>query len=157
MTLESPSCWRSRSTILKISRSHSRLLILVMFSHWALVTPAIVRACRCLVYCTGVPPPGIVSCTGTLYLWWHIAFCHYFASALLLDIVLLCMCMCKCTCMLCAGAVQVKVHVLCGCSFQVIWGVCACTRYIYIYFFPIFFLHVSCTVCFLCDVLCVHF
>ena len=133
MTLESRSCWRSRSTILEISRSDSRSWFLVMFLHWALVTPAIVRACRCLVYCTGGPPPEIVSCAGTLYSWRHIAFCHYFASALLLNVVLLCMCMCmcKCTCMSCAGA----VHLLCGFSFHVICGVCVCTRYIYIYIF----------------------
>ena len=105
MTLDGPSSWRTCSTILEIARSHSCSLFPVMFSHWALITPAIVRACRCLVYCTVGPPPGIVSCAGTLYLWRHIAFCHYFACAPLLDVVFLCVC--KCTCMSCAGAVQV--------------------------------------------------
>ena len=147
MTLDGPSSWRSRSKILEISRSPSRWLFLVMFSHWVLVTPAIVRACRCFVYCTGGPPPGIVSCAGTLYSWRHIAFCVYFACAPLLDVVLLCMCMCmcKCTCMSCAGAVQVQVLVLCGCSVQVFFGVRACMRYTFFFFFsPLFFLFYTC-------------
>ena len=73
---------------LEVTRSHSRSLFLVMFSNWALITPAIVRACR-------GPPPGIVSCAGTLYSWRRVAFCHYSACAALLDVVLLCMCMCS--------------------------------------------------------------
>ena len=133
MTLDGPSRWRTRSTILEFSRSHSRSLFLVMFSSWAIVTPASVRARRCLVYCTGGPPPGIVSCAGTLYSWRHVAFCHYSACAALLDVVLLCMCMCmcKCTCQSCAGAVQVQLHVMCGCSVQVYCGVSSCTRYFF--------------------------
>ena len=148
MTLDGLSRWRTRSTILKFPRCNSRSLFLAMVSHPALVTPVIVRACRCSVYCTGGPPPGIVSCAGTLYSWRRVAFCHYSACAALLDVVLLCMCMCmcmcKCACWSCAGAVHVQLHVLCGCSVQVYCGACACTRYIYIFFFIYFFsLHVS--------------
>ena len=107
MTLENPSCWRSRSTILEISRSHSCSLFLVMFSHWALVTPAIVMACRCLVYSTGGPPPEIVSYAGTLYLWRHIAFCHYFCQCMVAE---------RCIAVHVHVHVQVHVHVVCRCS-----------------------------------------
>ena len=35
----------------------------------ALVSPEVVRLCRCFVYCTGSPPPGMVSCAGIFYSW----------------------------------------------------------------------------------------
>ena len=156
LTLNIPSCWRSRSSTLEVPGSHSCLLFLVMFSHRELVAPAIVRICMYLVYCTGGPPPEIVSCAGAFYSWRHLAFCHYY---------------CQCTVAVSCVAVhvqvhvQVHVHVMCRCSagagawavrvqLQVMCGVCECTRYIFVSFF---FTRVYCTISFLCNGFCVHF
>ena len=141
MTLNGPSHWSGRLKILEFSRSHTRSLFLAMVSKLALVTPAVVRVCRCLVYCTGSPPPGIVSCVGILYLWRRVCLLPYSACAALLDIIVVCMCMwlcmCKCMCWSCAGAVHVQLYVLCGCSVQVYCVACMCTN------FGIFFPHMS--------------
>ena len=122
MTLDGPSHWSARSKILEFSRSHTRSLFLAMVSNLALVTPAVVRVCKCLVYCTGGPPPGVVSCAGTLYSWRCVCLLPYSACAALLDVILMrmCMwlCMCKYTCWSCAGAMHVQLRVLCGCSVQ---------------------------------------
>ena len=151
MTLNGPIHWSARSKILKFSRSHTHSLFLAMVSNLALVKPAVVRACRCLVYCTGSLPPGVVNCAGTLYSWRRVCFLPYSACAALLDVILMCMCMwlcmCKCTCCSCAGAVHVHLHALCVCSVQVYCGACTCMNFcfFFIYFSSLFIfsLHVS--------------
>ena len=77
LILKIPGFWRSRSSSLEIPGPHSRSLFLVMFSHRELVSPAVVRVCRYLLYCTGGPPLEIVSCAGAFYSWRHIAFCPF--------------------------------------------------------------------------------
>ena len=129
LTLELQSHWRSRSSTLEIPSSHSRSLFLVMFLHRELVTPAIVRTYRYVVYCAGGPPPGIVSCAYAIYSFLFMAaYCllpllvrvHGYSRSCFLC---MCKCMCRCTCMSCAGAVQVRCiagagHVTYGCSFR---------------------------------------
>jgi hypothetical protein len=131
-TLEIPSCWRSRLSFLKlVSQSRlstlkipscrSRLLFLVMFLHREFIAPAVVRACRYLVYMYGGSTHLRLLVVQVLFIHGGILpFATNIASARLLRVVLLCMCkcMCKWTCMSCAGAVQVQGHVLCGCSFR---------------------------------------
>ena len=87
----------------RLSRSHSLSLILVMFSHRELVTPAIVRTYRYVVYCAGGPPPGIVSCAYAIYSFLFMAaYCllpllvrvHGYSRSCFL-------CMCKCMCRHC--------------------------------------------------------
>ena len=120
----------------------------------ALVSPVVVRVCRYYVYCTGSPPPGIVSCAGIL-----VATCLSFA--------LFCMC-CIVGCY-CSVHVQVVMHVqvhvlvVCRCSACAIAYVMRVQRAgiswsLYVnklFFFSLnffFFSRVFCNVSFLCDI-----